>query len=154
MTDLAIEAAILCEDVRQEKSNKFMLIGVYVGDIFAKQLPMNVPLAVFVTGTPSEDKGEFWLRFSGPGKGSATMKLGYERTGESPAISLATPVLDVLLEQEGTILIERSFDGENWATLFERKIIQKEEIWSLTTIASPPPSELSQADAPETSSQP
>lgn len=154
MTEITIEAAILCEDIRQEKSNKFILIGVYVGDIYVTTLPAPAPIAIFISGEPTEDSGELWLRLSGPGEGKAKMKMAYKRSPESTNISIASPALEVLLEKEGTLVIERSFDDENWAVLLERKVIQREGLWTLTPIASQPLSEQSQSDAPETSSQP
>ena len=149
-----LESRILCEDIRQEKSNKFILIGVYSGDILAKTFPAPTPLAIFVNGTPQQDDGEFWLRISGPGKGSGKVKLACKRASGSTNVALATPGMELLLEKEGTLKIEWGEDGENWNLLLERKVIQAEDLWALTTISPLPLSEQSPSAAPETSSQP
>ena len=148
MTGFKVESAILCEDIRQEKSNKFILIGVYSGPILVSQFPMSISLAVFVIGTPEEQEGLVTLRFSGPGEDTALLKMGYRRSDDNTFAALSTPVLQIALQQEGTLLIEISADGESWEPLLSRDVSQADGLWSLTPIVSGQPSEQSPNDAP------
>lgn len=143
--NLDLASAILCEDIRQEKSEKFFLIGVFSGDIFVANIPAELPLALYmpaVARTPG--KSEIQLRYSGPGKGKAIIIAEIASTAENEFVTIALPRLSVHLECEGTFKIDVSADGKRWKPIVRKKISLKEGLWRLApSIALQPPGERS-----------
>ena len=149
-----IENAILCDEVRQEKSNKFILIGVYAGDIVVASLPAPVPISIYLDGITEGNEGSVWLRLTIPGGEKASMRLSFGGSPETDRLTLVTPALEIAMAQEGEFSVDISGDGEEpWHRLVSRKVIQAEGLWSLTPIVSQPPSEQSPPAAPESSPQ-
>ena len=83
MENLTFGHGILCEDVREEASGKFTLIGVIPGDIKADEFPLVLSLYVCFPLKYSGDKpfaSEFEFRVVGPnnrelGRGSGKIEL-------------------------------------------------------------------------------
>lgn len=118
-----IDRSIMCEDVREEKNGKYTLVGVYVGDIQFSAIPGNIAIAFFLeVSLKRSGKFEIHFRLSGPGDHSALIKatvLFGEITG--PAV-IATPRIDLLVDQEGDFTMEISSDGANWTTIAAKRI--------------------------------
>src|SRR5437879_3808001 len=125
LEQLTIRNAILCEDVRQEKSNKFILIGVFANNILVGDTPASVAVALYIEAVSKVASGELFLRYSGPGEGSALIGLNYTASQKDasfdPVITIVAPRIDVLMEKEGTFKIELSEDQRSWHTLVETK---------------------------------
>lgn len=47
---LKIDAAVICEDVRMEANGKYMLLGVYTGNIIVAALPARLQLRCYIHG--------------------------------------------------------------------------------------------------------
>lgn len=156
MSTLEIQTALLCEDIRQEKSNKFILIGVYAGEILVSALPTKIALCLYISALYDSNEGDglLWVRLRGPGQGSATMKIGYKPAEDSKYLTLVTPVLEVALEEEGTLVIETSPDGESWSPMISREVSLREGLWSMISTVSPPPPAQSEPGALDSPSQP
>src|SRR4051812_32332837 len=101
--NLRIRNAVLCEDVRQEKSNKFILIGVFPGDILVEDVPASVPLDVYIDAIALEPIGSIFLKLSGPGEGSAIIGINYhaslEEGSTETVAALVTPRMEVAVQQ-------------------------------------------------------
>lgn len=139
--------AILCEDVRQEKSNKYILIGVYAGDILTESLPADLPLCIYIDGRiRTGGQHTLFLRLSGPGEGSGVIGVTLS-SEEGGTVAVATPRIDVHMEHFGTFRVEVSDDRETWVTLIEKQVSQESNLWTLSPIGKPPPSEQSRPDA-------
>ena len=52
MTEFAVNAVILCDDIRKEVTNKDMLIGVYGGALIVSAFPGAMPMAVWMELMP------------------------------------------------------------------------------------------------------
>ena len=153
--NIGIRNCILCEDIRQEKSEKFILAGVFSGDIYVEKMPANIPLAFFLLGNvrkPGETK--LWLKLSGPGKGSAVIEASITSTVENEEATMVLPRMEILMESEGVFKLEASSNNKTWTTLSEKKVNQKTGLWSLNPTVVEQPSEQSQPDAPDSSSPP
>jgi hypothetical protein len=149
MKNISIVSKILCEDIRQEKSNKHILIGVYGGNIVVPKTPANISLAVYIEAKMLKIKpSSVWLKFSGPGKGSGKIKLDYIPGGGDENLIIPTPKVGVLLEKEGAFSIEISDDDDTWEPLIEKTVIVNDGISTLNPTASQLPSEQSPPDAP------
>ena len=42
--------AIICDEIRQEINKKYILVGVYTGDILIKNFPVNMGLSALLHG--------------------------------------------------------------------------------------------------------
>lgn len=45
---LKFKAAVLCDDIRTERNNKDILIGVYQDSVYAKEIPSRLKLSLYV----------------------------------------------------------------------------------------------------------
>jgi hypothetical protein len=152
MTDLNLKVrnVVLCEDVRQEKSNKYILIGVFAGDINVSELPARLPLSLYFDGyVTAAGQGNIAIRVSGPGDGSAVINAKYASSDAGP-VALSTPRMDVNMECEGIFKVEFSEDNTNWKTMVEKKVRVESDLWTLAPILKPQPPAQSPTDAPET----
>jgi hypothetical protein len=121
---LKITSCIICEDVRQEISKKFMLIGVYSGDILTKRIPSQVPLTFYLELTSDElGEREFFVRLSGPGKDSADIRVNLNVRVANKSTAVRGPRLTVKLETEGNFKVQGSLDRTKWTTLAHRRVI-------------------------------
>lgn len=121
--DLKLKNVIVCDDIRVEKSNKLILIGVFPADILVKELPAAVSLAIYIDGNISrsgDNTAKF--RFSGPGDDSAELAVGFKQVENQTKFSLRTPRFEMLIEQEGVFKIELENNGK-WATIAEKLVI-------------------------------
>jgi hypothetical protein len=153
---LAIKNAPLCEEIRQEKNNKFILLGVFSGDILVEKFPAHLGLSFYIEGTVTKvGQSSLWLRLSGPGEeDSALIEAQISTTKPHEMATLALPRLDVHMRGEGTFSLSASEDQKVWTPLIEKQVNQREGLWTLSSIEIVPPSEQSQPDAQEPSSPP
>lgn len=116
-TNFRVRNVVLCEDIRQEKSNKFILIGVYAGNILVETLPCDIPLSLFIDGTIDRGgESTLFIRLSGPGEGSGTMGINYSGDSGGAGV-LVTPRMDVHMECAGVFRVEVSEDRITWTLL-------------------------------------
>lgn len=146
---IEIVNALLCEDIRQEKSNKYIIIGVFTGDIIVKKLPATIPICVFIQARMA-NTGEtaFTFRLSGPGEGSITMEMLVNSSVPNEVVTIIPPKLQVTINEIGVIKAEFLFKNGRQLEIFVKNVTQSDEIFELSPIASQPPSERSPPDAP------
>lgn len=150
MKNLQITSRIVCEDIRQEKTNKYILVGVISGDILVQELPGMIALSIYLEGVARES-GSVRIRVSGPGEGQGVMGASF-KLQDGNRVTLTFPTVGLALECEGTLKLEISEgDDEDWEPLVEKKVIKTEGLWTLAPIVSPPPSGQSPSDAQESS---
>lgn len=154
--NICFRNCILCEDIRQEKSEKFILSGVFPGDILVDKIPAKISIAFYLDTTVTQPgETNLLLRMSGPGEGSVVISANVSSTVENEVGTMALPRMEVSMQSEGVFRLEASADQEGtWTTLIEKNVIRKGGLWSLNPILSEPPSEQPQIDAQETSSPP
>lgn len=152
---LSISTAIFCDDIRFEKSNKFILVGVTTGDLIVPRVPARVSVAVYLEAI-SRRSGEikFFIQYAGPGEGAGIINAQFNSGASDERIALPVLRSDVLMECEGAFRIAISEDGDNWVTLFEKQIQVGDVSDAGISIEQPPPPEQSPSDAPQTSAQP
>jgi len=122
---------LVCDDIRQEKSEKYILIGAYSGGIFLSSFPATVPLAFYIEMRAGTDAATFWFRMSGPGKGSAKMRIDYQKENpDEPVMTFVIP-MQVLMEEAGTFKLEASLDQKKWTKILAKEVTQKSDLWHL-----------------------
>ncbi|HEX4736761.1 MAG TPA: hypothetical protein VH331_04280 [Allosphingosinicella sp.] len=150
-----INNALLCEDVRQEMNNKFIIIGVFSGDIILPIVPARVAISAYLDGRVKvRGKNSLHIRYSGPDPAKEmVIEAAFEALHDSQQVTIPLPRGDVLMDQEGEFCIDISDDGNEWVPLIRKRIILDPSI-NPGPIFSQPPSAQSQLDAPDSSSQP
>ena len=154
--NLTFKNAILCEEVRQEKNNKFILLGVFSGDILVEEIPANLGLSFYLEAIIAKPgPTNLWLKMSGPSEeDEALIEARMEAASAGTAATIALPRMDVLMRGEGVFRLSASQDEKDWVTLIEKKVSQRDGLWSLSPIERLPLFEQSPSDDQETSSQP
>ncbi len=110
-----LQSAVLCDDVRQERNGKFILIGLFDA-IMVQSLPARYPRLFMVTRWCSGE-GEFHQRsrILKPDESSVLVE------GQNIPVKLMTPeatatnveiFLNVEFQQEGTHWVEVLLDGD------------------------------------------
>ena len=115
--------AILCEDVRQDKQNKYMIIGMFTGNIIVTELPVQVQLAIFLQMNGRGGPHPLFLRLSGPGEDSVVLETGITFDDNIGTATMNTPRLDVHMEVEGMFRVDLSVDQETWVPAIEKKVV-------------------------------
>lgn len=148
--NIKITSAILCEEVRVEKNNKYMILGVYAADILVSDIPAQTPLCFYVEFKSPQQEGDMFFRFSGPGKGVAKLKVHYKKSGVAGAdsVAIAAPRMEVVLEQEGVFKLDWSEDGKSWKSLLSRRVIKSPDAINLSPIGPLQHFVRSQSDGP------
>lgn len=146
---IRIRNAVLCEDVREEvRTNKHILIGTFSGDIrFGGPLPAPAQFALYLDIQAPAGFHPFEIRFSGPGPGSAVLDAAINM-GENGYGTITTPRMNITMQEEGIFRLDGRIPGGRWINIFKKRVYVD------PAIASPPPSEQSLPDAPDSSSQP
>jgi len=124
-TGVTIQNALLCDDVRRELNNKCTLVGVYSGDIIIPELPATAGLAFYIEGKVSRTHEPIPLeiRLSGPGKEKATLQMEIVPNEGQPGMSLASPRMQIYLQNEGAFEIAMRDPGGAWKTLISKRVI-------------------------------
>ena len=144
---LKLVTAMLCDDIRKEdRTNKYILIGTYSGDIHVgAPLPQHALFAIYLEFLVPVGDHEIDLRVSGPGSGKAILKARITQEKEGAGV-IASPRMDLELEREGYLRFDARVAGGKWTNVLKKRVSGP--------TSSPQPSEQSPPDAPETSSPP
>lgn len=122
---VTIEAALLCEDVREEVNRKHALLGVFAGDVLVQSFPATIKFAVYVVMKVTESKQRtlaIRARFDADQGGiMAQASLGPEHSGISVAI---IPQFYVTTEVPGRFVVEISAEEGKWMELVSKAVSQ------------------------------
>lgn len=138
---ISLDYCIFAEDIRHEKSNKFVLIGVIPGDILIKAIPGAMPVALFA-GLKIKKAGDYnlWIRISGPQPDEAIIELKITTSDMDKSHAISLPRIDVAVEQEGLLKVDISGNKKKWFNMITKKVNLSEDIFSpLSPNASLPP---------------
>lgn len=122
MNKLKIENTVFCEHVRLEVGGKHALLGVFAPELNILELPVTVPLVVWVSGTPTgvgSFAGEF--RALAPDKSPL---IGARFDGEFVGLSKTSIVIGPFpmpFTAAGDYTFEWNF-GDRWEKISELRI--------------------------------
>lgn len=116
--------AILCDDIRQEKNNKYILIGVFSGDVVASQFPAALAFSVYaehVTDGPGHH--DMAIRFSLSGEHKAEVRARIDMPIAGTA-TIVLPPMPIELQAEGELLVTAQLDDAAPVELIRKRVIQ------------------------------
>ncbi len=109
--------AIFCDDVRQEITGKFILVGCYSGVLRTERFPLNIEIAALLGFFPSSAK--FAIRASYElASGAELAKLEFEGETDSfdgSLVYIPLPKVPVSLSRADELILRASIDGKHVA---------------------------------------
>ncbi|HTE42429.1 MAG TPA: hypothetical protein VK629_16525, partial [Steroidobacteraceae bacterium] len=119
---LSVVSAILCEDVREEVSNKHTLVGVITGDILVGVFPGNIRVAAYIELAATKvGVHRFNLRFSYAGKNPLEME-GQINVLAPGLSAVALQMFTFKAIEAGTLTISVSTIEGSWIELIAREV--------------------------------
>jgi hypothetical protein len=121
MLPFKVTAVVLCDDIRQEQNNKFILIGVYNGTIVVQDYPTETPVSWWIQVQP-EKPGKFKINLRLTKEDSSTLlkgELGIELNSIGWS-ALAIPKVVLHLQNDGKLKLQLKLEeDEEWETIQE-----------------------------------
>jgi hypothetical protein len=120
---ISIRSRILCQDIRQEKTNKLILIGVYPSEIIFSTFPANAFIAFYIEADVLKDVSAT-LQARVRVNDEVQVEMGIDLPLEAgKTLVIPSPPLHLKFEAPGAVSIDFSDDGEEWVTLLERSTL-------------------------------
>ena len=106
--------AIVCDDIRQEQSGKYILVGVYTGVIIPAAMPVTLPLAIFLR-LPLLTEGSHGVKFDFGTQNQVAVQGDLELQVGNPALGtyLALGPFSVSISEPGFLKLGVEIDGES-----------------------------------------
>lgn len=125
--------ALICDQVRIEKNNKQIILGIYSGNVHLKSVPSDLRLTAVIIGEASGNGEQTaHIRFSASpkeGDGKTAMmetEVGIVSTensnGGSEQVLLELPPMPIQVSGPMILSIEWSLDNEHWELLLKKDI--------------------------------
>jgi len=93
---------LICDDVRQENNGKLIVIGLYLPDIAAFQIPVLLPSLTFIQALESDRPGQWTFRMK-----LTHLESGHQVAEAMGAINVAQPGLAVSVVKFGNVTFDR-----------------------------------------------
>src|SRR6185436_1737323 len=114
MLPFDIETAVLCDDIRQERNGKYLLIGVYGGNLVVQSFPTDVVLSLWMLAHP-KTTGRTQVRVRVVGPQESTLVEGgleFNLKDTTKAAILALPGMPLQVQTEGKLRFEMTARGQ------------------------------------------
>jgi hypothetical protein len=110
---------IICDDVRQENNGKFLILGMYLGNITVSQLPFALPTLTFFQWLEADRLGGYTLRIqlqnleTGKVLAKAIVMMEVNQAPSMPAVTLNIPKFgNVQFDRAGSYTLSVQIDGQ------------------------------------------
>jgi hypothetical protein len=119
-----IKSALVCDDIRQEVSGKFLLIGVYTNEINFKNIPTNFSAQFWVEAEPWINDGdmEFEIRIDVPGKKAVRQNSLSMAVKREDLANIIVRAAGLPIKKEGYLTFWIKKKGGRWQKLLSTKI--------------------------------
>lgn len=124
-----VDYAILCDDIRQEKNGKLILIGIYSGDILLRDFPSNLLLSMLLHGKASADCSitieiRYRVEFENaePYEVFAKGEMQIKGTEEPNEFYVPLPRVPIEFSGAGNLSVACRIDSKRWKTLLNKNI--------------------------------
>jgi hypothetical protein len=136
-----IRNAILCDFVRQEITNKYIIIGTYTDQIMVAEFPalpmFSLYLEMYIEKTGTH---KIYFRIMIDKNISAKGLLELEQNREGFAV-LIIPPINIAVNSESVLRYQFSIDDITWSDILDREIVRGPlPAGVVAPIFSPPPS--------------
>jgi hypothetical protein len=119
MLPFRVASVVVCDDIRVEQNNKFILIGVYTGNIVVGGFPAEIGLCWWIQFFV-EELGRFDLEIQLVKDDGATLLrlgAGLELTEREWGV-MSTPKLPLQIQRDGSFKLQmKKKDDSDWATI-------------------------------------
>jgi hypothetical protein len=118
MLPFKVETVVVCDDVRQEKTGKLILIGVYLDNIGVAALPVEMQLTWWLQVTGLEDyRGKFAIRLTNS-QGGVLVRGDLEVSiQKNKRTFMGIEKMPVQIQAPGMLLLQFSVDEKEWETV-------------------------------------
>lgn len=121
-----IKNVIICENVRQEKNDKYIIIGVFPADVLVSSFPARLQFAAYIEIDPERlGRLQMFLRVylgdSSPELKPAEVRIEMEII-KRETLGVATPSIGFQLNSANILRIDASSDGNKWISIASRNI--------------------------------
>lgn len=124
MLPFKVESAVLCDEIRIEKNDKFLLIGVYTGTVIVQNFPAHINVSWWIQIFP-EDVGKIETEVQvvkDDGSVLVRGKAGIEVHRKEWA-ALAIPKTPLHLQSAGTFKLQmKQKTDADWTTIYEFQV--------------------------------
>jgi len=124
---IKIKSAILCDDIRQEKNNKLILIGVFSGNIMLHDFPGMIAPQIYiewVLDRPGEHK--FTIKYELGGEKRKEIKGNYKLLESNEVASLVLPPVLLEIERPTKLDVVLRLDDGSPINILTKKIVAAE----------------------------
>lgn len=123
-----VRNALLCEDIRQEKSNKHIILGIFADNIIAKEFPATLRFAIYVEIdlTILGEIETVYFRFLPHRLKPLDMEFDARSFNSSDArvATLQVRPFGLHIDSPRSISFDVSIDKKRWHRVFRKEIVQ------------------------------
>ena len=115
MNKLKVENIVFCESVRSEVGGKHTLLGAFAPELNIAEVPANILMAIWVSGTPS-GIGQFDAEFRALGVDGTTL-LNAQINGDFAALGKTSMIIGsfpLAVKEAGEYSFEWNFGNSKW----------------------------------------
>jgi hypothetical protein len=109
--------AIICDDIRQEKSGKLIFVGVYISAIIVEEFPAILPIAISIfyeSDSPIKKDGDFRVIMDESTLIRGEISLNVSRSG---AGALNIERVPLHIQREGLLQFQWKFGDSDWENI-------------------------------------
>lgn len=113
---------VLCDDIRTERNNKLIMVGVYTADLLVPKFPANMRLALYFTvqGAPA-GQHEFEVRIIATGSNSGISGTVDVANPQDPII-VVTPPVPVVFPKAGKLKVDFKIGDSGWLKVVTKEV--------------------------------
>ena len=122
-----IESVLVCDDIRQEKNGKMILIGVYTGSIVVPTIPAALGLSIWMQARSLEDANTLAVKIEAvstdPEKSSETIhELAGFTSSDGKDFILAMGRVPVQIVGAGYLSVQTRYGGRGWTEVIRKEV--------------------------------
>jgi len=118
---LTQQYTLVCDDVRQENNGKFIILGMYMGNITVTQLPFALPVLTFFQSLLADRLGGYTVRVQLQNvetgrilaQAIAMMEVNQAPTGLPVTVLNVVRFANVLFDRAGAYSLNVAIDGQH-----------------------------------------
>lgn len=154
MSDLVCRNVLLCDEIRQEKSEKYILIGVYTHGLIVPVMPAKIRLSLYLAVEFSEIGAQDIVIDVRHNDSHARIEVQVGVNLDGVPTAIPTPPFPMTFEEPGELIVSIGRDQETLFEVARFPTLVNQDVWSLFPSDERQPLAQSENDAPETDSPP